>query len=125
MEQVFVPAGASWRGLGVIPESGMALRPELRAFDAASRFELPEIESYEIRGCRCGEVIIGRCEPAECGLFGGRCTPRDPVGACMVSSEGACAAAYKYQRQPAAKDRCHKTSALCSPTAAADSSAAS
>ncbi|MHC4294950.1 MAG: hydrogenase formation protein HypD, partial [Planctomycetota bacterium] len=56
-------------------------------------------ESYELPGCRCGEVITGKCDPADCGLFGVQCTPRDPMGPCMVSSEGACAAAYKYERR--------------------------
>lgn len=98
MEEVFVPADATWRALGVIGQSGLVLREELAAFDAARRFELPELESSEPADCRCGEVITGRCSPADCPLFAERCTPRDPVGPCMVSSEGACAAAYKYER---------------------------
>ena len=96
LDEVFVTVDAAWRALGVIPESGLGLREELAEFDAARRFDLPEIEPYELPGCRCGDVISGRCEPTECGLFGRRCTPRDPIGPCMVSSEGACAAAYKY-----------------------------
>ena len=96
MDDVFTVTDARWRALGVIPSSGLELREELERFDAAKRFELPEVESYEPPGCRCGEVITGRCEPDQCVMFGAQCTPRDPIGPCMVSSEGACAAAYKY-----------------------------
>jgi hydrogenase expression/formation protein HypD len=103
VDKVFVEADAVWRSLGTIPASGLALREEYAAFDAARRFELPETESYELPGCRCGEVITGRCRPADCGLFATRCVPRDPVGPCMVSGEGACAAAYNYER-PAKDD---------------------
>lgn len=81
----------------MIPESGLELSDAYAEFDAAERFSLPEAESYELPGCRCGDVICGRCRPQDCGLFGTRCTPRDPVGPCMVSSEGACAAAVKYE----------------------------
>jgi len=100
LEEVFVPAPAEWRGLGTIPASGLALREEHAAFDAARRFGVVEPTSPEPPGCRCGEVICGRCAPAQCDLFARRCTPRRPVGPCMVSSEGACAAAYKYERRP-------------------------
>ena len=96
MEEVFEPADAVWRAIGAIPQSGLVLREEFAEFDAARRFELPEIPSYELPGCRCGDVLIGRCRPGDCGLFAKRCTPRDPVGPCMVSSEGSCAAEYKY-----------------------------
>jgi len=99
LEEVFVPEDALWRSLGVVPGSGLALRPRYAEFDAAKRFELPEVESYEMPGCRCGEVISGLCRPADCEQFATRCTPRDPIGPCMVSSEGACAAAYKYERR--------------------------
>lgn len=97
LTEVFQEADAAWRAIGTIPQSGMVLRPEYFSFDAAKRFDLPKAQSYELPGCRCGDVICGRCSPFECGLFGRRCTPRDPVGPCMVSSEGACAAAYKYE----------------------------
>jgi hydrogenase expression/formation protein HypD len=97
LDEVFQPEDAAWRAMGVIPESGLGLRPEYRDFDAAARFNPPQFEPYELPGCRCGEVICGRCSPFDCGLFAKRCTPRDPVGPCMVSSEGACAAAYKYE----------------------------
>ena len=89
---------ARWRALGTIPASGLALREELAEFDAARRFALPEFESYEMLGCRCGLVICGKCLPTDCPLFGTACTPRSPIGPCMVSSEGSCAAYYKYHR---------------------------
>lgn len=98
LNQTFQPCDTNWRGLGCIPQSGMALREEFAEFDASRRFsELTEIPSVpEPVGCMCGEILKGTCEPAGCPLFGRVCTPADPVGPCMVSSEGACAAAYKY-----------------------------
>ncbi|MEI6450137.1 MAG: hydrogenase formation protein HypD [Actinomycetes bacterium] len=97
MEQVFAPSDADWRGLGVIPGSGLALRPEYADADAALRFPVELEPPLEPAGCRCGEVLRGVTDPADCALFGARCTPEDPVGACMVSSEGACAARYRYR----------------------------
>ena len=93
---VFAPADSVWRGLGAIPQSGYALRPEYAAFDAAARFGLAPAPGAEPPGCRCGQVLRGVCRPAACPLFGKACTPADPVGPCMVSGEGACAAAYRY-----------------------------
>ena len=98
LEEVFVPTEAVWRALGAIPASGLDLRDDWADMDAARRFDLPPVESCELPGCRCGDVICGRCTPRDCPLFGSRCTTRDPVGPCMVSSEGACAAAFKYER---------------------------
>jgi len=98
IQEAFQVADARWRGLGTIPDSGLELRPALAEFDATRRFQVPEFDSYELPGCRCGDVICGRCLPTDCALFGKRCTPRDPVGPCMVSSEGACAASFKYHR---------------------------
>ncbi len=98
MDQVFAPADAAWRALGVIPQSGLALREELARFDAARRFAVPPLSAKDDPRCRCGQVITGRCRPSDCPLFARACTPRQPVGPCMVSSEGACAAAYKYER---------------------------
>ena len=100
LAEVFQPGDARWRALGVIPGSGLELRPELREFDVRSRIELPELPSYELPGCRCGQVITGRSLPTDCPLFATRCTPREPIGPCMVSSEGSCAAYYKYHRRP-------------------------
>ncbi len=97
LEQVFEPGDADWRGLGVIPGSGLALREEFAALDASRRFTVDPGPSLEPPGCRCGEVLRGVTDPADCALFGARCTPEDPVGACMVSSEGACAARYRYR----------------------------
>jgi len=97
MEQVFAPSDADWRGLGVIPGSGLALRPEYADADAALRFPVELEPPLEPAGCRCGEVLRGVTDPADCALFGARCTPEDPVGACMVSSEGACAARYRFR----------------------------
>ena len=97
MAQVFEPRDADWRGLGVITGSGLGLREEYAPFDAERRFDVDAGEPLEPTGCRCGEVLRGVLDPAECALFGARCTPEDPVGACMVSSEGACAARYRFR----------------------------
>ncbi|GAF96136.1 unnamed protein product, partial [marine sediment metagenome] len=100
IHEVFAVADARWRALGVIPDSALVLREEFADLDAEKRFEMPEVESCELPGCRCGDVICGRCLPTECPLFARRCTPRRPVGPCMVSSEGSCAAHYKYHWRP-------------------------
>ena len=96
LARCFAPRFDLWRGLGGIGGSGLGLREELRDFDAERRFAIRYDTSEPPTACRCGEVITGRLSPARCPLFGGRCTPEDPVGPCMVSSEGACAAAWKY-----------------------------
>ncbi len=96
MNEVMEPCDAEWRGLGVIPGSGMRLSEEYADFDARLRFDLPKIEGRTNPACRCGEVLRGKCRPSECPLFGTVCTPDKPVGACMVSSEGACSAYYMY-----------------------------
>jgi len=98
LERVFIPCDTAWRGLGVLPGSGLCIRPELSMFDAAKVLDLPEVDGVENPACRCGEVLKGKLDPFDCPLFGGTCTPEAPVGACMVSSEGTCAAAYKYGR---------------------------
>jgi len=85
-----------WRGLGVIPKSGMKLRKEYEKYDARVKFELPKIEGKSNNGCRCGEVLQGKIKSPDCPLFGKVCTPLHPVGACMVSNEGACSAYYQY-----------------------------
>jgi len=96
IERVFQPVDAVWRGIGVIPGSGLALREEFASLDAERRFgQVPA--STEMPGaCSCGEVLRGLVAPAECPLFGRECTPDSPVGPCMVSAEGSCAAHYKY-----------------------------
>lgn len=97
LARVFDVVDAEWRGLGEIPSSGLALKEEYRQFDAGTlQVELPP--SGENPGCRCGDVLAGRMQPPECPLYGRACTPASPVGPCMVSSEGSCAAHYKYGR---------------------------
>ena len=96
METVMKPCDAEWRGLGVIPGSGLALREEYAAFDARLKFSLPPIRGKSHPACRCGEVLQGKCKSTDCKLFGTACTPLHPVGACMVSNEGACSAYYHY-----------------------------
>jgi hydrogenase expression/formation protein HypD len=98
IERVFTPSDAVWRGLGVLPGSGLRIRDELSGFDAEQVLSLPATHGTENMACRCGEVLKGKLTPFDCPLFGSACTPEAPVGACMVSSEGTCAAAYKYGR---------------------------
>ncbi len=96
MEQVFEPCDAEWRGIGVIPGTGLRIREEYASFDAEKRFDVSPPEPEEIPGCQCGDVLRGATLPYECRLFGKGCTPEHPVGPCMVSSEGSCAAYYRY-----------------------------
>ncbi len=101
LEQVFVPAPATWRGLGEIPDSGLDPAPAWSHRDARTlEVDLPEPREPE--GCRCGEVLKGLIDPPQCPLFDTVCTPEDPVGACMVSSEGSCAAWHRHERLAAA-----------------------
>jgi hydrogenase expression/formation protein HypD len=97
LDQVFRAVDARWRGLGTIPKSGYALADGFAELDAAARFEVELPPSAEPPGCRCGDVLRGAIDPPECPLFGTTCTPRNPVGSCMVSSEGACQAHYRYR----------------------------
>jgi len=87
-----------WRGLGVLERSGLRVRDALAAFDAECLFELPGARIEDPKACRCGEVLTGQIKPWECGVFGTACTPERPLGTCMVSSEGACAAFFSYGR---------------------------
>ena len=96
IEMVFEPCDARWRGLGAIPGSGLALRSEFRDLDARIAFGLTPQDVPEPKGCRCGEILTGKVKPPQCPLFNTRCTPTRPVGPCMVSSEGTCAAYSKY-----------------------------
>ena len=96
MRQVFDIVPTRWRGLGVIPASGLELRADYAVFDATKRFNVEIGDDWDDPACRCGDVICGRVAPAECRLFGTECTPVKPVGPCMVSSEGACSAWFKY-----------------------------
>lgn len=91
LDKVFKIDDAPWRGLGIIPKSGLFLRDEYSAHDARKRYEYPPMESVDILpGCRCHEVILGMIDPTECALFGKRCTVEDPYGPCMVGHEGTC-----------------------------------
>jgi hydrogenase expression/formation protein HypD len=96
--KVFEPVARKWRGIGEIPASGLALRPEFARFDAASRFGVARIRAEEPAECLAGAVLQGHKLPHECPAFGVVCTPERPLGAPMVSSEGACAAYYRYRR---------------------------
>jgi hydrogenase expression/formation protein HypD len=96
MDEVFEPADSVWRGLGKIPGSGLKLRPAYGAHGAENHFALAVAPGREMPGCRCGEVLRGACTPLDCSLFRERCTPTHPYGPCMVSTEGTCAAYFKY-----------------------------
>ena len=96
IDEVFETCTATWRGLGDIPGSGYRLRPAFARFDAVRRFQ-PDVETtVEPKGCRCGDVLRGIMAPSDCPLFRKACTPENPIGPCMVSSEGSCAAYYRY-----------------------------
>jgi hydrogenase expression/formation protein HypD len=96
MSEIFEPADTTWRGLGLIPQSGLKVRREWEKYDATRRFAMPIIQVKEHPGCRCGEVLRGVMTPPECGLFRKVCTPQNPLGPCMVSSEGTCGAYHRY-----------------------------
>ena len=100
LDRVFEPADVPWRGLGTIPASGLVLREAYAAFDAQRRFGLERREDREPAGCICGEVITAAATPHDCRLFGTACTPIQPIGPCMVSSEGTCQAWFKYRGMP-------------------------
>lgn len=101
MDEVFEPCATVWRGIGEIPGSGLAIRDGFSGYDAEKRYEFPKGLDREPEGCACGSVLKGLITPDQCALFAATCTPETPVGPCMVSSEGTCAAYYKYQRVPA------------------------
>lgn len=96
VEEMMEACDARWRGIGVLPASGVRLRPEYAAYDARVKFDIPSMQGRENPACRCGEVLQGKCLPSDCKVFGKGCTPEHPVGACMVSGEGACSAFYLY-----------------------------
>lgn len=102
MDEVFEPADASWRGIGTIPQSGLTIRSRYARFDAARTHNVRLGEAHVLPGCRCGDVLRGVLTPLECKLFGHGCTPVRPIGPCMVSSEGVCAAYYRYEKRVAA-----------------------
>jgi len=96
VEKIMQPCDSEWRGLGVIPGSGLVLRSEYAEFDSRIKYDIPKITGRPNPGCRCGDILQGKCKPSDCPLFGKLCTPGQPVGACMVSGEGACSAYYQY-----------------------------
>jgi hydrogenase expression/formation protein HypD len=98
MDDVFEECDANWRGIGIIPGSGLQIRAKYNQYDASDKFDVQVEPTQEASGCICGEVMQGVSDPPDCALFGTACTPEYPVGACMVSSEGSCAAWYKYGR---------------------------
>jgi hydrogenase expression/formation protein HypD len=97
--QVFFACDRQWRGIGLIPRSGYCLRPEFSAFDAEQRFDVGSLTAQESSLCIAGQILQGLKKPHQCTAFGTLCTPENPLGAPMVSSEGACAAYYQYGRQ--------------------------
>jgi len=98
IRSVFESVDRKWRGIGVIPQSGWGLRPEFADFDAEQRFDVGNIFTQESPLCIAGEILQGMKKPLQCAAFGKQCTPQSPLGAPMVSAEGACAAYYKYHR---------------------------
>ncbi len=111
LARVFEVTDRAWRGIGVIPRSGWRLNAEYREFDAELRFQVQEIRAHESSLCRSGDVLRGVIKPSQCGAFGTECTPRHPLGATMVSNEGACAAYYNYGRLLSAEQLAGKTAA--------------
>ena len=100
MEEVFEPADSNWRGIGLVPDTGLSLKPEFERWNALVRYPLDLPKPKEVAGCICGEILRGAAAPSDCGLFGKLCTPATPVGACMVSSEGACQGHYRWRGSP-------------------------
>jgi hydrogenase expression/formation protein HypD len=98
MAEVFEPCDRKWRGIGELPDSGLCLREEFAAFDAERRFDVGEVVTQESEVCIAGEILQGLKKPTDCPAYGGECTPDHPLGATMVSAEGACAAYYRYGR---------------------------
>ncbi|HEY70675.1 MAG TPA: hydrogenase formation protein HypD [Anaerolineae bacterium] len=99
IDKVFEPCDRKWRGIGVIPESGWCLREDFRGHDAEVRFDVEAIQPEESPLCIAGQILQGLKKPTECSAFGTQCTPEHPLGATMVSAEGACAAYYRYSQQ--------------------------
>jgi hydrogenase expression/formation protein HypD len=96
MQKVFRVTPADWRGMGIIPESGLKILDEFKEYDAEQAFDLAPVETREAECCICAEILRGLKIPGDCPLFGSACTPEHPVGPCMVSAEGACSAYYLY-----------------------------
>ncbi len=105
LEEVFEPCDSAWRGFGLIPKSGLSIAAPYGDFDASRRYEMTPVEAREPKGCLCGRILRGLSQPPDCSLFRRVCTPDNPVGACMVSSEGTCAAYYKYDWHSRTRDQ--------------------
>lgn len=99
MGQVFTPCDSDWRGLGRIYNSALAIKAEWQEYDALKRFQIKVDEPVEHKGCSCGDILRGVKLPFDCPMFGVACTPENPIGPCMVSSEGSCAAHFRYREQ--------------------------
>ena len=99
IDRYFQPCDFEWRGLGVIKDSGLRLRDEFSYLDAKKYFNIEVGESKESKACICGEILRGKAKPYDCKVFGKVCNPQNPIGSCMVSGEGACAAYYKYSKR--------------------------
>jgi hydrogenase expression/formation protein HypD len=99
LESVFEVCDANWRGLGIIPDSGLKIKEEFASFDASLQFEIELPKEHSDPRCLCGDVLRGAKTPPQCRLFARVCTPESPVGPCMVSSEGTCSAYFKYRRK--------------------------
>ena len=97
LDDVFEPVDTCWRAIGIIPQSGLKIRQKYERHDAGKIFDIEVTGSMDPKGCACGEILTGTKTPPECPLYKTVCTPIDPVGPCMVSTEGTCAAYYKYQ----------------------------
>lgn len=111
IEHVFQPVDSEWRGLGIISGSGLALREQYNQFDAMARLGIAPVPAREPQGCRCGEILKGRMLPPDCPLYGTGCTPLNPIGPCMVSNEGTCAAYYRYSDHKTSR-RGHRATTL-------------
>ena len=99
IHDVFEPETSLWKGLGNIEKSGLKLKDTYSQFDAKIHFQLPLLENKEPKGCQCANILTGKKKPIECPLFQKICTPQNPIGPCMVSSEGACAASFMYEER--------------------------
>lgn len=99
IREVFQPVDREWRGIGIIPQSGLGLRPEYSEFDAETRYSLSDIQTHESSLCIAGEILRGLKKPFNCPAFGQACTPENPLGAPMVSNEGACSAYFRYRKE--------------------------
>ncbi|MHA2019892.1 MAG: hydrogenase formation protein HypD, partial [Promethearchaeota archaeon] len=98
LNEAFEPIDSVWRGIGMIPKSGLKIRKELENYDAIVKFNVKIEEKIEMpKGCSCDKVLIGTIPPQKCPLFGDSCTPRHPIGPCMVSHEGACKIAFSFK----------------------------